>query len=223
MKRMIKAAEERGYDFSDLSDTAKWHALKQQDIIEYIDYLSGLEEQEGFDSLKYALDSVECRLTRNSFSYGINRSDYDIELTPRGEDIFSVAGLDGSYQVELPTAEGDGLYVGEAFVDAFIDSVKAVKKEVDKINADILEYLNSSEDAEDNLSWDDDGVPEIYAFNERLYDIGKDYVMAVKVAADAAVSDWSQGVNSYLDMDIEDARYILDDSAFVFDIDGNVI
>ena len=46
---------------------------------------------------------------------------------------------------------------------------------------------------------------------------------AVKVAADAAVSNWSQGVNSYLDMDIEDARYVLDDSVFVFDIDGNVI
>ena len=223
MKRMIKASSEREYQFSDLSEVAKANALSQNDVVEYLEYLADLEVSEGLDSLKYSLDSVECRLTRGSFNRDINTRDYDIELTPRGEDFFCIAGLDESYQVKLPQAEGDGLYVGEIFVDVFRDGIKQVKAEVEAINLDILEYINSSEDAEDNIAWDYDDVPEVYAFNERLYNIGQEYIKVVKAAADAAVADLSSGIDRYLYPDTRDASYIFDDSAFVFDVDGNVI
>lgn len=223
MKRMIKAAEERRYEFSELSDTAKEHALDQQQVIDYLDDLINMEISEGLASLRYSLDSVECELIRGSFNYAISVRDYDIGLTIRGEDIFSVAGLDGSYQVHLPDAESDGLYVGEIFVSTFKDVIKPVKDDIKYINADILEYLNSVEGAEDDLDNDDDDILEINEFNESLYDAGQDYEKAVKSAADAAVEDLKSVIDFYSNPTIEDASYIFESSNFMFDIDGNVI
>ena len=119
MKRYIKAANEHKYKFSELSDSAKDAALSNDAIYQLVeqDYQSSFAED--YASLKYSLDSVEFTITQDDYNYdiltGYLNADLDIELTPRGEDIFTMQGLDSDYHVDIPDVQSNGLFIGETF------------------------------------------------------------------------------------------------------------
>lgn len=220
MKRVVRAASDGLYNFADLSDEAKENALKDNEVQDYLYEYNQLNAGEDIDSLEYSLDSIECKLTRDSFNYAISTRYYDIDLTPRGEDIFSVNGLDGDYHVDFPDVESNGLFVGEIFVEMWKDGLSDLKSKASSIDSFIDSYLASSEDAEENLYYYDTDVKEVGDIEKRLGDLREDYLNLAKKASDAAVDVIEADVN--VDYDIDSATDVLVMSSLLFYENGDL-
>lgn len=225
IKRYIKAANERKYKFSELSDSAKDAALSNDAICELLQQNYQSSFAEDYASLKYSLDSVEFTLTQDDYNYdiltGYLNADLDIELTPRGEDIFTIEGLDSDYHVDIPDVQSNGLFIGETFASTWKTQFKRMQKQVEQFNDDMDSFRSSNSDADDILYYADSSSTEYVKLEAKLAGLQTPYEHCAKVAMQAAVDDFVVDYEYSLSKDNPYVAQFIDEQGFEFDANGN--
>lgn len=226
MKRYIKAANERTYKFSELSDSAKDVALSNDVIYQLLEQNYQSSFAEDYASLKYSLDSVEFTLTQDDYNYdiltGYLNADLDIELTPRGEDIFTIEGLDSDYHVDIPDVQSNGLFIGETFARTWKTQFKRMKNQVEKFNDDMDRFRSSNSDADDILYYADSSSSEYVKLEAELAALQTPYERCAKVATEAAVDDFVKDYEYSISKDNPYVAQFFDEQEFEFDANGNI-
>lgn len=226
MKRYIKAANERKYKFSELSDTAKAAALSDDTIYQLLEQNCKSSFAEDYASLKYSLDSVEFTLTLDSYNYdiltGSLNADLDIELTPRGEDMFTVEGLDFDYHVDISDVQSNGLFIGETFANAWNTQFKRMQKQVEEFNDAMDSFRSSNSDADDILYYADSSSAEYVKLEAKLASLQTPYEHCARVATQAAVDDFVADYEYSLSKDNPYVAQFIDEQGFEFDANGNI-
>lgn len=226
MKRYIKTANERTYKFSDLSDTAKSAALSNDTIYQLLEQNYQSSFAENYASLKYSLDSVEFTLTQDDYNYdiltGYLNADLDIELTSRGEDIFTIQGLDSDYHVDIPDVQSNGLFIGETFASTWKTQFKRMQKQVEQFNDDMDSFRSSNSDADDILYYEDSSYAEYVKLEAKLAALQTSYEHCAKVATQAAVDDFVADYEYSISKDNPYVAQFIDEQGFEFDANGNI-
>lgn len=226
MKRYIKAANERKYKFSELSDTAKAAALSNDTIYQLLEQNCKSSFAEDYASLKYSLDSVEFTLTRDDYNYDILTgdlyADLAIELTPRGEDIFTIQGLDSDYHVDIPDVESNGLFIGETFASTWKTQFERMQKQVEQFNDAMDSFRSSNSDADDILHYADSSSEEYVKLEAKLASLQTPYEHCARVATQAAVDDFVADYEYSLSKNNPYVAQFIDEQGFEFDANGNI-
>ena len=226
MKRYIKAANELTYKFSELSNRAKDAALSNDAIYQLLEQNFQSSFAEDFASLEYSLDSVEFTITQDDYNYdiltGYLNADLDIELTPRGEDMFTVAGLDADYHVDIPDVQSNGLFIGETFARTWKTQFKRMQKQVEQFNDDMDRFRSSNRDADDILYYADSSSAEYVKLEAKLAALKIPYEQCAKDATQAAVDDFVADYEYSISKDNPYVEEFIDEQGFEFDANGNI-
>lgn len=226
MKRYIKAANDHKYKFSELSDTAKAAALSDDAIYQLLEHNCKSSFAEDYASLKYSLDSVEFTFTRDDYNYDILTgnlyADLAIELTPRGEDMFTIQGLDSDYHVDIPDVESNGLFIGETFASTWKTQFERMQKQVEQFNDAMDSFRSSNSDADDILYYADSSSAEYVKLEAKLAGLQTPYEHCARVATQAAVDDFVADYENSLSKDNPYVAQFIDEQGFEFDANGNI-
>lgn len=201
MKRMLRvtAADEPTYYVDELGEEAYLKALRDESVRDLVFDTAYDVYEEGLKSIRTFLGSVYCKFSQSS---DLDPTDYvvfDVELTPYGEDVFNPEALDpySGHMEEVPEAESDGYYTGEACKSDWNDKVRPVLQE--KFNAvndksDAWYEQHEDDEEEQELIWSEDGP--LYDDMQKLK---HEYVKQVSTVVESVLDDLVVEFSDFLD------------------------
>lgn len=215
--KIYSKSKVNAYTFDQLSEKAQQTALNSDDLQAMLDGISYDRADESLDSLKFALNSINCVME----DYSISSFEYSyvtVGLDKYGEDNFSCEGLEAytGHMYDIPKCESNGYYVSEFIKNRWSEVQPDLQQQVDGFNSKIDEYFELYENNDEVIDevFDSDSSP----FFDSVESIKEQYLSSVQSIVDEAVDMIQTDLQMIYDED-EIERYLID-AQIQFDEDG---
>ena len=205
------------YTFDQLSKEAQQVALQSDDLQAMLDGISYDRADECIDSLKFALNSINCVAEDYSIS-PFEHSYVTVGLDRYGEDNFSCEGLEAytGHMYDIPECESNGYYVSEFIKNRWSEVISVLQQQVDGFNSEIDEYFEVYKDNDEVI--DQVFYSDVSPFFDSVESIKEQYISSVQSIVDEAVDMILTDLEMIYDED-EVERYLID-AQIQFDEDG---